>query len=135
MGRRRLVHRGVFFQWTPEEAARRMYPSNDFQVYPVIADYLKSHTPPTATFAVLGSEPELLFYTHRRSVTGYIYMYDLVQEQPFRQRMEKEMISEVEQNRPDYVVFVNLVFSWLPVSARESPINPNVAGEVHRKPV
>jgi hypothetical protein len=108
------THRGVFFQWTPDEAARRMYPSNDFQVYPVIADYLKSHTPPSATLAVLGSEPELLFDTHRRSVTGYIYMYDLVQEQPYRQRMEKEMISEVEQNRPDYIVFVNLVFSWIP---------------------
>jgi hypothetical protein len=106
--------RAVFFEWTPDEAARRMYPSNDFQVYPVIADYLKSHTSPTATFAVLGSEPELLFDAHRRSVTGYIYMYDLVQEQPFRKRMEKEMIAEVEQGRPDYIVFVNLVFSWIP---------------------
>jgi 4-amino-4-deoxy-L-arabinose transferase-like glycosyltransferase len=107
-------HRAVFFEWTPDEAARRIYPSNDFQIYPVIADYLKSHTLPGATFAVLGSEPQLLFYAHRRSVTGYIYMYDLVQEQPFRQRMEKEMISEVEQRRPDYIVFVNLVFSWIP---------------------
>jgi 4-amino-4-deoxy-L-arabinose transferase-like glycosyltransferase len=107
-------NRAVFFEWGPEEAARRMYPSNDFQVYPVVADYLKSHAPPAATFAVLGSEPELLFYTHRRSVTGYIYMYDLVQEQPFRQRMEKEMISEVEERRPDYIVFVNLIFSWMP---------------------
>jgi hypothetical protein len=107
-------HRAVFFEWGPEEAARRMYPSNDFQVYPVIADYLKTHSPPTATIAVIGSEPELLFYAHRRSVTGYIYMYDLVQDQPFRQRMEKEMISEVEQGRPDYIVFVNLVYSWIP---------------------
>jgi 4-amino-4-deoxy-L-arabinose transferase-like glycosyltransferase len=107
-------HCEAFFEWTPDEAARRMYPSNDFQVYPVIADYLKSHTAATATFAVFGSEPELLFDTHRRSVTGYIYMYDLVQEQPFRKRMEKEMISEVEQRRPDYIVFVNLIFSWVP---------------------
>jgi hypothetical protein len=64
--------------------------------------------------AVLGSEPELLFYAHQRSATGYIYMYDLVDEQPYRQRMTKEMISEVEQTSPDYVVFVNLITSWLP---------------------
>jgi hypothetical protein len=108
------THRVVFFEWGPEEAARRMYPENDFQVYPVIADYFRTHSPPTATFAVLGSEPELLFYAHRRSVTGYIYMYDLVGEQPFRKRMEKDMISEVEQGSPDFVVFVNLLFSWLP---------------------
>jgi hypothetical protein len=107
-------HRAVFFQWGSKEAAWRMYPDNDFHVYPVIADYLKNHSPPTATVAVLGSEPELLFYAHRHSATGYIYMYDLVQEQPFRQRMEKEMISEVEQKRPDYIVFVNMVFSWIP---------------------
>jgi hypothetical protein len=107
-------HRAVFFEWDPDEAARRMFPSNDFQVYPVVADYLKTHSAPSATFAVLGSEPELFFYAHRRSVTGYIYMYDLVQQQPFRQRMEKEMISEVEQGRPDFVVFVNLLYSWIP---------------------
>jgi len=107
-------HRTVFFEWGPKEASQKMYPSNDFHVYPFIAEYLKSHSPPTATFAVLGSEPELLFYAHRRSVTGYIYMYDLVQEHPLRERMEKEMISEVEKGRPDFIVFVNLIFSWIP---------------------
>jgi len=107
-------HRSVFFEWSREEANVRMYPENLFQVYPVIADYLRTHSPPSATIAVFGSEPELPFYAHRRSVTGYIYMYDLVQPQPFRERMEKEMISEVEQGRPDYIIFVNLLMSWLP---------------------
>jgi len=107
-------HRLIFLEWTSEEAAVQMYPDNYFQVYPVIADYLRTHSPPSATLAVLGSEPELPFYAHRRSVTGYIYMYDLVEEQPYRQRMEREMISEVEQGRPDFIVFVNVFFSWLP---------------------
>jgi 4-amino-4-deoxy-L-arabinose transferase-like glycosyltransferase len=108
---------GLFVLWGPDEVADRTYSFNNFQVYPVIADYLKGHVPPTATMAVLGSEPELLFYAHRRSVTGYIYMYDLVEDQPFRQRMQKEMISEVEQRRPDYVVFVNNFYSWNPFPA------------------
>jgi 4-amino-4-deoxy-L-arabinose transferase-like glycosyltransferase len=108
---------GLFYLWGPEEVADRVYSANNFQVYPVIADYLKGHAPPTATFAVLGSEPELLFYADRRPITGFIYMYDLVQDQPFRQRMEKEMISEVEQGRPDYVIFVNNVYSWSPFPA------------------
>jgi hypothetical protein len=107
-------HRDVFLASGPEEAAALIYPVNNFQVYPILADYLRRQSPPTAKLAVFGSEPELLFCAHRRSVTGYIYMYDLVQDQPFRQRMDKEMISEVEQGRADYVVFVNLVYSWLP---------------------
>jgi 4-amino-4-deoxy-L-arabinose transferase-like glycosyltransferase len=107
---------GAFILWGPREIAGRIYFINDFQVYPVIADYLKSHSPPAAKLAVIGSEPELLFYAQRRSVTGYIYMYDLVADQPFRERMQHEMISEVEQGRPDFVVFVNLAFSWTPSS-------------------
>ncbi|HTA31285.1 MAG TPA: glycosyltransferase family 39 protein [Candidatus Cybelea sp.] len=107
-------HIDTFLARGPAEAAALLYPVNNFEVYPILADYLKRQSPPTAKLAVFGSEPELLFYAHRRSVTGYIYMYDLVQDQPFRQRMDNEMISEVVQGRADYVVFVNLVFSWLP---------------------
>jgi 4-amino-4-deoxy-L-arabinose transferase-like glycosyltransferase len=108
------THRGIFFVRTPAEAAAWLYPVNNFQVYPVIGAYLDQHALPTAKIAVLGSEPELMFYAHRHSVTGYIYMYDLVQEQPFRELMEREMINEVEQGRPDYLVFVNLNQSWAP---------------------
>jgi hypothetical protein len=107
-------HLDPFLLSTPENVAVKAYPVNDFAVYPVIADYLARHAPPTATLAVLGSEPELLFYAHRRSVTGYIYMYDLVQDQPFRSQMAEEMMTQVEQGRADYVVFVNQVLSWLP---------------------
>jgi hypothetical protein len=107
-------HRGPLFLEKPEDVAAQAYGGNDFQVFPIIADHLAYEAPPTATLAVLGSEPELLFYARRRSVTGYIYMYDLVQDQPFRPQMEKEMISEVERGQADYVIFVNQILSWLP---------------------
>ena len=37
-----------------------------------VADYLKSHCAPDARIAVMGSEPEIFFYAHRRSATGHI---------------------------------------------------------------
>jgi len=107
------THRAVFFELSPAEATAEMYPVNDFQIYPEVGAYLDGHTPPDATLAVLGSEPELLFYARRRSVTGYIYMYDLVQEQPFREKMEREMMDEIERGKPDFLVVVNLKLSWL----------------------
>jgi hypothetical protein len=107
-------HCGPFFLWDPDFVSDQMYSPNAFEVYPKIGDYLQHHVPPGATMAVLGSEPQLLFYAHRHSVTGYIYMYDLVEDQPFRERMVKEMMSEVEQGNPDYVVYVNLITSWIP---------------------
>ena len=40
---------------------------------------LREHSAPDARIAILGSEPEILFYARRHSATGYIYMYDLLE--------------------------------------------------------
>ena len=78
-----------------------------------IGDYLKAHTSPSESIAVIGSEPEIYFYSQRRSATGYIYTYALMEEQPYALTMQKEMVSEIEQARPKYLVFVNVSLSWL----------------------
>jgi 4-amino-4-deoxy-L-arabinose transferase-like glycosyltransferase len=109
-----VVHRDAFFEWSPEQVSGFTYWRNAFQVYPAIGDYIRANTPGAATMAVLGSEPELMFYARRRSVTGYIYMYDLVEDQPLREQMKREMIGEVERGHPDLVIFVNSSPSWMP---------------------
>ncbi|MGA2748146.1 MAG: glycosyltransferase family 39 protein [Verrucomicrobiota bacterium] len=113
-------HRDIFFDLTPREVCDRAYGANNFGVYPELGALLNTHLPPGATLAVLGSEPELLFYAHRRSVTGYVYMYDLVQAQPLAVRMRAEMIAQIEAGRPDCVVFVNQRLSWIPTVAEYS---------------
>jgi hypothetical protein len=62
---------------------------------------------------VIGSEPEIYFYTRRRSATGHIYTYALMEQQPHALTMQEEFIREVETNRPQYVVYVNNNLSWL----------------------
>ena len=57
--------------------------SNPFVECPVIAEYLKKNTGPDDTIAVLGSEPEIFFDARRRSATGYIYTYGLVEDAAF----------------------------------------------------
>lgn len=106
-------HSSVFFSLSPAQVTAAVYPNNEFQAYPEVGEYLVVHTPPNSTMAILGSEPELLFYAHRCSVTGYVYMYDIVQDQPYRKLMERGLIHEVEQGKPDYVVLVNQRLSWL----------------------
>ena len=64
--------------------------------------------------AVFGSEPEILFYSQRRSATGYIYTYSLLEPHPAAARMQDEMIAEVEANRPDFLVVVEVEESWNP---------------------
>jgi hypothetical protein len=62
---------------------------------------------------VIGSEPEIYFYSHRISATGYIYTYALMEEQKYAPKMQREMIEETERARPKYLVFVNVPDSWL----------------------
>ena len=50
-----------------------IYGPNPFPEAVRVAEYLREHTNPTDTIAILGSEPEIYFYAHRHSATGYIY--------------------------------------------------------------
>jgi hypothetical protein len=103
-----------FFTWNPLQACRETYGVNPFLECPRIADYLQKCTTPDATIAVLGSEPEIFFDARRNSATGYIYTYGMMEPQPLARRMQEEMIQEIETAQPQYIVFVNIVTSWLP---------------------
>jgi hypothetical protein len=98
----------------PVAACRSVYYGNPFPEALPIADYIRQHTPENAQIAVLGSEPEIYFYAHRHSATGYIYTYGLMEEQKYAPQMQRQMISEIEGSRPQILVFVNLAVSWLP---------------------
>ena len=73
-----------------------------------IAQYIKNHTTPSDRIAVFGSEPQIYFYAQRPSVTGYIYTYGLMEDHQFSLSMQKEMITEIENAKPAYIVFVNV---------------------------
>src|SRR5213075_1933939 len=63
--------------------------------------------------AVIGSEPEIYFTARRRAATGHIYMYPLVEQHALAMAMQPQMISEIQTNQPEYVVYVNDDISWL----------------------
>ncbi len=97
----------------PFEASRFMYASNPFPEAIQVADYIRNHSAKDSRIAVLGSEPEIPFYAKRHSVTGYIYTYALMENQPFALTMQNELIHDVETNHPEYVVVVGSNSSWL----------------------
>ena len=68
---------------------------------------------PQDLVAVLGSEPEIYFYSQRHSATGYIYTYPLVEEQPYASVMQSEFIREIESAAPEFLVYVLIDRSWL----------------------
>jgi hypothetical protein len=113
-------HGGFFFLWEPQLACQLTYKGNPFAECPEIAKYLKAHTSPDDTIAVLGSEPEIFFDAGRRSATGYIYTYGLMEAQPLALKMQQEMMQEIKEKQPKYVVFANVRCSWLPNAHSET---------------
>jgi len=101
------------FQMSPTEVIRAVYETNPFLEAPEIGRYLRAHTGPDDRIAVLGSEPEVLFYADRPSATGYIYMYPLTERQPFADEMRQELMQDLQRVKPRYLVFVDSGTSWV----------------------
>ena len=108
-----LLDKKIFFEVSPNQACGLIYPDNPFLESVRIGTYMREHTEPGDTIAVLGSEPEIYFYSHRHSATGYIYTYGLMEPQKYAQQMQQEMIREIEAARPKYLISVAMDYSWL----------------------
>ncbi len=106
------VQREYLFRMDPWNASKAIYGANPFPEAVEVAGYLKDHASKGARIAVLGSEPEIYFYSGLRSATGYIYTYGLMEPQPYALQMQKEMIAEIEAAQPEYIVFVGVPQSF-----------------------
>ncbi len=108
-----IVHDGAFFFRTePVVACRTIYGQNPFPEALKIADFIAHNSVEGDQIAVIGSEPEIYFYSHRLSATGYIYIYPLMEPQPFASGMQREMASEIEKANPRFVIIVDIPQSW-----------------------
>jgi dolichyl-phosphate-mannose-protein mannosyltransferase len=104
--------RDFFFEVPLAEANRMINGTNPCAESIKIAEYIRAHSDATDTIAVLGSEPQIYFYSQRRSATGYIYTYPLMEPQPYAHQMQEEMIHEIEAARPRFLVLVVMDRSW-----------------------
>ena len=103
----------IWFGMTPNQAARETYLTTIFIESAKVAEIIKTNSAKSDRMLVMGSEPEIYFLSSRRSATGYIYMYPLMEMQPYARKMQEEMIAEVERAQPQYAVYVDDSLSWL----------------------
>ena len=103
-------------------ASRMMYGDSPWSETQEIAKYIRERTTPADTIAVVGSEPQIYFYSDRKSATGYIYTYPLMEPQQFARQMQIEMKNEIESMQPKYVVFVAMSQSWARRPASDATI-------------
>jgi len=107
------AERTYLFELTPTMVARRLYGGNPFPEALEVARYIRERSAPGDRIAVLGSEPEIYFYSKRRAATGYLHTYPLMENQPYAGRMQREMVLQIERVHPAFLVYVNVPASWL----------------------
>jgi hypothetical protein len=109
-----LYQQRIFlFYNTPVNVCRIRYGTNPFPESVTIADYIRANTKPDETVAVIGSEPQIYFYSGRRAATTYIYTYPLMEPHDYAREMQEEMIKQIESSRPEFIIFVRVSTSWL----------------------
>jgi 4-amino-4-deoxy-L-arabinose transferase-like glycosyltransferase len=108
-----VQQRWFLFRQTPTEAARTTYGLNPFPESLELARFVAANSGAEDPIAIIGSEPQIFFYAQRRSATGHIYMYGLMELHDHALEMQREMIREIEAAEPALLVFANIRTSWL----------------------
>ncbi|MFN0016085.1 MAG: ArnT family glycosyltransferase [Saprospiraceae bacterium] len=107
-------HTDQLFKDSPERLCTRMFGSaNPFPESLKIAEFIRNNSKPDDKVAVLGSEPQICFYSDRLPATGFIYTYPLMENQAYSAIMQQEMIVEIEKSKPKFLVYVNSPLTWL----------------------
>jgi len=105
--------RMFFFHLSPVMASRVIYGANPFPESLGIGDYIRKHSAEGDRIAVIGSEPQIYFYSKRRAATNYVNTFVMMESHQYAVEMQEKMIKEIEAARPKFMVYVNVPTSWL----------------------
>jgi hypothetical protein len=106
------AEREFLFRMDGHRASRMVFGFNPFPESLEIARFIAENSQPDDRIAILGSEPQILFYARRRSATPFILVYEATRSHEHARMMQVAMIEAFERTRPRYVVVVNLPQSW-----------------------
>ena len=108
-----IAERRPLFAMSPGEVSRYVSGANPFPESIEIARYIREHTDESDTIAILGSEPQILFYANRRAPTGHMYMYEMTEVHPNARELQEKFIVGLENAEPKYIVDCAVPTSWL----------------------
>ena len=107
------AERRVYFTEPADKVAREIYGDVPFPEARVIGKFIRDNSRRSDLVAVLGSEPEILFYANRVSATGYMYTYPFMENQIYASTMKSEYARELVSAKPELLVSVMISGSWI----------------------
>jgi hypothetical protein len=101
------------FKLSPEAGSKRMYWNEPFVEVRRIGTYIKAHSLPHDRILNFGAEPEVMFYAQRKSASGFLYAYPLIENQKYADQLRQQWFSEIENSQPAYLLFSYNGSTWI----------------------
>ncbi len=99
--------KSYYFHPNYERILRSVYGSNPFPESMEIANFINANSKPEDQIVLIGSEPQIYFYTKKKSPSRHAYFAAIVSDVPEHREWQKEFVKDVEKASPRYVVFFN----------------------------
>jgi len=106
------AHWDVLYQFSPAEVTQTVYHQHPFPYSVLIAKIIREKTSREDRIAIMGNEPQFLFYSQRRSATSFIYTYSIAEDQPLAEQFRFEMMHQVESASPKLLIYTNIQPEW-----------------------
>ncbi len=102
----------TYFHLDPVSLNKKIFDRDPFLEAVGVGSYIKAHSAKQDTIGVFGSEPEICFYSDRHCATSYLYTYPLMEKQKYAEQMRHDMMQQVHDARPSFLVYADVARSW-----------------------
>ncbi len=83
---------------------KKQYPNAPFLESVDWAEEIKNITTPNDKIFILANEPQIYYYSERKSASSYLYMFPLIEPGLLSREMQHQAIKEVEKYKPAVII-------------------------------
>jgi hypothetical protein len=99
--------KSYYFNPNYERILRTVYGNNPFPESMEIANWITANSKPEDQIVLLGSEPQIYFYTKKKCPSRHAYFAAIVDNVPQHKEWQREFVADVEKASPRYLIFFN----------------------------
>lgn len=99
--------KSYYFNPNYERILRTVYGNNPFPESMEIANWITANSKPEDQIVLLGSEPQIYFYTKKKCPSRHAYFAAIVDNVPQHKEWQREFVADVEKAAPKFLIFFN----------------------------
>lgn len=109
-----LLNFGYFTRPDHLKIMENGYHWNGFAEIKAIGEQLKKRLRPGETIGVLGSEPQINYYTQTEHCSPHLFMYPVIRENAYQAEYQRQFLADFDRCKPAYLIVTASEASWMP---------------------